>query len=148
MVLHQENPMNISTLTRETARPTAAQVVVFIAGMAHLLTGVAMLAAPAWFFATIGTFPPFNRHYAGDAGAFLLPSALALVWAARDPLRHRELIAVGAGFSVIHAGVHWRDSGLAPQTLLLVLLAILLVASWVLVQVRSSSGSSSPNASR
>ena len=127
---------------------TYVRVTCLAAGALNAAAAVALLVAPEWFFSNVGTFPPFNRHYAGDAGAFLLPSALALVWAARDPLRHRELIAVGAGFSVIHAGVHWRDSGLAPQTLLLVLLAILLVASWVLVQVRSSSGSSSPNASR
>ena len=43
---------------------------VALAGLIHLATGLALLLAPAWFYQNIGTFPPFNRHYAGDLGAF------------------------------------------------------------------------------
>jgi len=53
--------MRISSFTEAPARPAFAQVVIGMAGALHLLTGVALLFAPAWFFAIIGTFPPFNR---------------------------------------------------------------------------------------
>jgi hypothetical protein len=102
--------MNTSTLTRESARPTAAQVTVFIAGLAHLLTGIAMLAAPAWFFATIGTFPPFNRHYTGDMGAFQLPLGIGLLIAARAPGRQRLLIGVATLGNVLHTLNHAYDA--------------------------------------
>ena len=49
---------------------------------------------------------PFNRHYAGDLGAFLLPLGLALLVAARQPSRHLLLVGMAAGASLLHALNH------------------------------------------
>ena len=113
----KENILNISTFTRTTARPSVAQVVVAIAGVAHLLTGLAMLLAPTWFYVTIGTFPPFNRHYTGDMGAFQLPLGVGLLIAARDPARRRLLIAVAAAGNVLHTLNHAYDALISHATL-------------------------------
>ncbi|MBI5671052.1 MAG: hypothetical protein HZC41_23910 [Chloroflexi bacterium] len=78
-------------------------------GVLFLLTGVAMLAAPEWFYSNIGTFPPYNRHYVGDMGSFQLPLGLALLWAARHPARHRLLVAYAAVGSLLHALNHTAD---------------------------------------
>jgi hypothetical protein len=103
------------------------------------LVGLALLLAPAWFFATIGPYAPFNRHYMGDLGSFLLPLGLGLLWAAFNPARHRALLAVAAGGNILHALNHIYDAVLAGaslehwlvDTLPLVLAALLLLpALW------------------
>ena len=78
-------------------------------GTVNLVAGAALLLAPVWFFNTIGSFPPFNQHYAGDAGAFLLPLGLGLLLALRDPRRHRLLIGMGALAGLLHIGNHLYD---------------------------------------
>ena len=93
------------------------RVVVLISGVFYALVGLALLFLPQWFFDTIGTFPPFNRHYEGDLGSFLLPLGVALIVAARDPLRHRLLIACAAAGSLLHAGNHIYDDLAAGSAL-------------------------------
>jgi hypothetical protein len=134
--------MNTSTFTRVTTRPTIAQVIVAIAGMMHLVVGLAMLLAPMWFFATIGTFPPFNRHYTGDMGAFQLALGAGLLFAARMPARQRLLIAIAGGGNLLHMLNHAYDALISRASLgywladtgpLLVLtLALLLVSAGLL----------------
>lgn len=90
-------------------RLSLVRAVLVAAGISFLLTGAAMLFAPEWFFANIGNFPPYNRHYLGDLGSFQLPLGLALLWAARSPARNRPLIAFAAAGSVLHALNHTVD---------------------------------------
>jgi hypothetical protein len=45
--------------------------------------GFGRALVPLWFFTTIGTFPPFNRHYTGDIGAFQLALGAGLLLAVR-----------------------------------------------------------------
>jgi hypothetical protein len=134
--------MNTSTLARAAARPTIAQVVVAIAGLTHLLVGLAMLLAPMWFFVTIGTFPPFNRHYTGDMGAFQLAMGAGLLIAARTPAQQRLLIASAAAGNLLHMLNHAYDALISRATLgywladtgpmLVLTLALLLVsAGWL-----------------
>jgi len=130
--------MRISSFTEAPARPAFAQVVIGMAGALHLLTGVALLFAPAWFFAIIGTFPPFNRHYEGDLGAYLLPLGFGLLVAARAPVRHKTLIGVAALANLLHAFNHVYDAVIARaalgywlrDTAPLLLLAALLVLAY------------------
>ena len=115
-----------------------AQVATFVTGLFYLLITLTMLARPLWFFENIGHFPPFNRHYMGDTAAFLLPLAVGLLIAARDPARYRLIIGIGAGASVIHTLNHGYDAIFEQVThahwLLdltpLVLLAVALVAAY------------------
>jgi hypothetical protein len=109
--------MSASTFTRVAVRPSIAQVVVAIAGMLHLLVGIAMLLAPMWFFVTIGTFPPFNRHYTGDMGAFQLALGAGLLFAARTPTRQRLLIGIAAVGNLLHMLNHAYDALISHASL-------------------------------
>ncbi|MEP7198255.1 MAG: hypothetical protein ABI874_00445 [Chloroflexota bacterium] len=118
--------MNVARLT---------QIILVAAGLGYLLIGLTQLLAPQWFFTNVGNFPPFNRHYVGDLGAFTLPLGVGLLFAARAPRQHRSLIGVGAGISTLHALNHLYDdlvTGPAAfaQTLSLLLLAALLIVAW------------------
>src|ERR671932_700578 len=93
-----------------------ARMVVAFSGLFYLFVGVTMLFAPQWFFDVIGNFPPFNRHYLGDLGSFLLPMGIGLLWAARDPFKHVGLIGVSALGSLLHALNHIYDSLTGPTS--------------------------------
>ena len=134
--------MKTSTLAHTSIHPSIAQAVVAIAGIAHLLVGLAMLLAPMWFFATIGTFPPFNRHYTGDMGAFQLALGVGLLFAARTPARYRLLIGIAAAGNLLHMLNHAYDALISRASLgywladtgpmLVLTLALLLVsAGWL-----------------
>ncbi|MBZ0282958.1 MAG: hypothetical protein K8L97_19620 [Anaerolineae bacterium] len=108
-------------------------------GLLYLLTGVALLFAPEWFFQNIGYFPPFNRHYEGDLGAFLLPLGAAMLWAAREPAKHGLLVGMAAAGSILHAVNHIVDDlnagltltqWLTSQTFLLLIFGIILAAGY------------------
>jgi hypothetical protein len=110
------------------------------AGLLHTLTGLLMLVVPEWFFDNIGTFPPYNRHYTGDVGAFLLPLGLGLFWAAREPARHRLFIAMAVLANIVHLLNHvyddvQADTIFSTQTIsLIVFVGFLIAALWLLQQ--------------
>jgi peptidoglycan/LPS O-acetylase OafA/YrhL len=124
-----------ATFPPARARARLAQVVVAVAGVGYVLAGVALLFAPVWFFQHIGTFGPFNRHYEGDLGAFLLALGIGLLFAARSPSRCGLVVWVGAVGSLLHACNHIYDAlmqGATPgqwlaQPVPLVALALLLI---------------------
>jgi hypothetical protein len=98
---------------RSQSRPAwgrLAQIIVALAGVGYLLAGAALLFAPVWFFQHIGTFGPFNRHYEGDLGAFLLALGMGLLFAARNPSRYGLVVWVAAIGSLIHACNHVYDA--------------------------------------
>ena len=129
--------MNSPAQMNGAAYARFAQIVVGLAGVAYLLIGIALLFAPVWFFLAIGDFPPFNRHYEGDLGSFLLPLGIGLLVAARNPARNIWVIRVAALGSLLHVGNHIYDalyyatppnSESFVQVVLLLVLALLLMA--------------------
>ncbi len=124
-------------MTRTNAEHTVVRAVIVIVGVFYVLTGLALLFASEWFFTNVGYFPPFNRHYAGDVGTFLLPIGVGLLIAARDPIRHRLLVGVAAVGSLLHVFNHLYDDLAAgdPGHLLtditpLLILALLMLAAF------------------
>ncbi len=93
------------------------RLLVLVAGLNYVLTGLALLVAPTWFFENIGPFGLFNRHYLGDLGAFLLPMGIGLLVAARQPRQQLLLIAVVAAGNIIHASNHIYDAILGQEAL-------------------------------
>ena len=110
--------MNRDTSPRTSSRLSLAQIAVGIMGVIYVLTGLALLFLPQWFFQNIGPFPPYNRHYEGDVGSFLLALGIGLVIAARDPARYRLLIFIAALGSLIHVFNHLYDDVQSGETLL------------------------------
>ena len=121
-----------------TPRSFFVRAVIVLNGLNYLFVGLALIFVPRWFFDTIGNFPPFNRHYSGDLGTFLLPLGIGLLWAARDPARHLGLIGVALAGGWLHVLNHLFDdltaAALSPQffsnTLPLFALAALFSAAY------------------
>ncbi|RMF77262.1 MAG: hypothetical protein D6737_18270 [Chloroflexi bacterium] len=138
-------------------RAAFVQATLAIGGLFYALTGVALLFAPRWFFENVGTFPPFNRHYLGDTGAFTLALGLGLLLAARDPLRQRVMIVVGLVATLVHTANHaYGDLVLEELTAAdvvadlvpLVIYAVLLVVAYLMAFVEQAAAYSEVTASR
>lgn len=109
------------------------------AGVSYLAAALTLLLAQDWFFNnTFGNYPPYNRHYMGDAGSFVGVLGLMLLWAARDPARHWEMILLAGVGSLVHATNHVIEdfitnpssASVANNVLLFVLAIALLLAAW------------------
>lgn len=130
--------MKTVTINPTTARLSWIQVVVALGGILYTLTGLVLLLAPVWFFENIGNFPPFNRHFLGDLGSFLLPLGVALLWAARQPVAHPLTIGLAAAASLLHALNHAYDDWAAGlplahwfgETIPLLVFALLLLMAY------------------
>jgi hypothetical protein len=129
--------MQANTQTRTSAQLAWTRAVVAFSGIVYLLTGLTQLVAPFWFYTYIGNLPPFNRHYIGDLGSFLLPLGIGLLVAAKNPRAHRLLIGVAALGGLLHAMNHLYDEFASPlepaplQSPLLLLFALSLAIVWL-----------------
>jgi len=117
---------------------TLARLVIALVGLIDVAAAVALLLVPAWFYQTVGEFPPFSRHYAGDAGAFLLGIGLALLLAATEPRRYLPVLYIGVAVSWLHALNHVYDalsrpgvgsSGFADAATIIAVAVVLTVAA-------------------
>lgn len=109
--------METSHSTRPGTRLSFAQVVIGLAGVMHLAASVFLLLAPYSFFMLIAHFPPYNRHNAGDLGAFQLPLGLGLLLAAREPFRYRMVVLIAAVANLLHTLNHIYEGLITPTTL-------------------------------
>ena len=127
--------MNQVRASKVTAATRFAQIVVGVMGMVNSLAGVALVFFPLWFFQHLGTFPPFNQHYEGDLGAYLLAVGIGLVVATPAPEKYPWVIRIGALASLFHAANHLAGTLLSPslnawvQTGAIALTGLLLVAA-------------------
>jgi peptidoglycan/LPS O-acetylase OafA/YrhL len=103
-------------LTRPAAGLGFARVVAAIAGIIHLTTSLLLLLAPYSYFMLLEHFPPYNRHYFGDLGAFQLPLGIGLLLAAREPSRYRVVVLMAAAANLLHALNHIYEGLISPTT--------------------------------
>jgi hypothetical protein len=108
-------------------------------GIFYIVVAALLLFAPLWFYESIASYPPYNRHFIGDAGSFMLGLGLTLLWAVRDPIRYRAIIAIVGIASLVHAINHVIDDFILNPTtfsmlgniaLFIFAFAILLAAYW------------------
>lgn len=119
-------------------REAYARSIAVAVGVSYLVAALTLLLAQDWFFNNVGNYPPYNRHYMGDAGSFVSVVALMLFWAARDPARHWVMILLAGVGSLIHATNHVIEdfitnpstASIASNILLFVLAFALLLAAW------------------
>ncbi len=129
--------MQANTQTTTSAHLAWTRALVALSGIVYLLTGLAQLVAPFWFYTHIGNLPPFNRHYIGDLGSFLVPLGIGLLVAAKNPRANRVLIGVAALAGLLHAMNHLYDEIASPlehaplQSPLLLLFALSLALVWL-----------------
>lgn len=114
------------------------QMLVGLMGVLNTIIALLILFAPVWFFENVGDFPPFNRHYMGDAGTFLLAIGIGLMAAARDPIKHKLTVVVGILASALHTINHLYDAVIGGEGVMhwitdlgpLVLFVVLLVVAY------------------
>ena len=127
--------------TRPAAGLGFARAVIGIAGVVHLSASVLMLLAPYSFFMLIEHFPPYNRHYIGDLGAFQLPLGIGLLLAASEPFRYRMVVLIAAATNLLHAINHIYDGLMGPTTMVYWLidvgLPLLMAVALMVAYVRS-----------
>lgn len=116
-----------------------ARSITVAVGVAYVMVAVALLLAQDWFFNnSFGNYPPYNRHYMGDAGSFVSVVGLMLLWATRDLARYWTMILLAGVGSLIHAGNHVIEdfitnpstASITNSVLLFVLAFALLLAAW------------------
>jgi hypothetical protein len=109
---------------------------VLVAGAAFfLVTGAWALVDPASFYAKVANFPPYNRHFLHDVGAFNLGLGTALVLGLTRWPGRRVALWAAAVAAVVHAGSHFADRNLGGNSsdpFALSLIALALVAAALL----------------
>ena len=118
-----------------------------LTGLSHIAAGAALLLIPGWFLQNVGRFEPFNRHYMGDAGAFVLAIGVGVWLMRKDPWAHKGMLLAGLVATQLHAlnhlydavfmhgGLeHWLRDAL-PNTLIAVLY---LLAFWLVWRAEAS----------
>lgn len=83
--------------------------VVFLNGLVMLSTGLALTLNPAWFYIHLAPFPPFNRHFASDAGIFSASLGAVLLLVYRRPSQYKPVVLVAGLASVWHSANHLYD---------------------------------------
>lgn len=88
---------------------TLTRFIVLFSGGLNSLLALTILLAPEFFYNTLANFAPFNRHFLGDIAAFMIGPSLALLFAAREPGKHRALIGAVVLSNLVHLANHLYD---------------------------------------
>ncbi len=83
-----------------------------LTGLSYVAAGAALILIPAWFLENVGRFPPFNRHYMGDAGAFVLAIGVGVWLMRKNPWAHKSMLVAGLVATQLHALNHLYDAAL------------------------------------
>lgn len=81
-------------------------------GLSHLAVGRLFFLAPAWAYAQMTPFGPYNAHFLADIGAFNLPLGVGLLIAAGDLRCHATLAGMAVLGDLAHVLNHLRDHDL------------------------------------
>ncbi len=85
------------------------QTLRYLTASALLLNGLAMLAAPAYWFNTVpgvSDTGPLNYHLVRDVGCAYLVAAMGMGWRALRGQAGESAAVLGATFLLLHAGGH------------------------------------------
>lgn len=115
------------------------KIILWWAAAMYALPGLALVFIPQPFYDWLADFPPFNRHYMGDAGVFSFAIGVGLIWAARRPAAHTGVIGIAALAAILHVFNHLYDDviighetvrHMVLNTLPLIMLALALMIVW------------------
>jgi hypothetical protein len=91
---------------------TMRNVLAWVLGTGLAINGIAMLAAPAGWYAAIpgvAETGPFNPHFVRDIGVAYLAAGAPFLWFAMRPAA-RAAAQAGAAFLALHALIHVWDA--------------------------------------
>jgi hypothetical protein len=112
-----------------------SNLVVAIFGILTLALGIWALVDPSSFFDNIADWPPYNRHFIHDIGAFQVAIGAALLFAL---IWQGDAVLAALGGAAIGSTLHWiahiTDEGLGgsdSDPYLLGIVAFILVVTFV-----------------
>ena len=115
----------------------APRIIALLGGLSLVVFGAWAFRDPRGFYDAVAVWPPFNKHFIHDIGAFQIGLGLTLLLAlVRGDALFVALAGVGGG-AAVHAAAHWidRDLGGKPaDPWVMTALAVLLVTGAVLRQ--------------
>ncbi len=113
----------------------APKVIAVLGATIMLGFGLWAFLDPRAFYKGVAVWPPFNKHFIHDIGAFQIGLGLTLLLAlVRGDALFVALAGVGGG-AAVHAAAHWIDRDLGGKSTdpwVMTVLAALLVAGAVL----------------
>lgn len=109
------------------------KVIAALGGVVFLAFGLWAFLDPRAFYKGVAVWPPFNKHFIHDIGAFQIGLGLTLLLALlRGDALFVALAGVGGG-AAVHAAAHWIDRDLGGKStdpwVMTALAALLLTAS-------------------
>ncbi len=110
------------------------RIVVVLAGISTLVAGAWAFIDPQSFYETLAEFPPYNRHFIHDIGAFQIGIGATLLMALRWSDVFFVVTAGGAIGSLFHFVAHLQDTdigGRSSDPVLVGVLAFVLAAAAV-----------------
>lgn len=98
-------------------QPQLVRLILGLTGVTYAASGAALILFPTWFLENVGRFAPFNRHYMGDAGAFVLAIGVGIWLIRRDPWAHKGMFLTGLVATQLHALNHLYDGVMGHDNL-------------------------------
>lgn len=92
-----------------------APVLLSVLGVAEVLLGAWMIAAPHSFYDAIGPFEGYNAHYVRDAATFTLALGLVALLAVARPSWWAPVLALATAQFGLHAINHVFDASKASS---------------------------------
>lgn len=112
-------------------------MVLVLGGLFVLLLGIWAFVAPHSFYDQLAPFPPYNRHFLHDVGAFQIGVGVALLLASRwDDARFVTLAGAASGAAahlvshIVDNDLGGRESDVFGLALIAVLLAAGSIVRW------------------
>lgn len=91
------------------------RVVVLAAGIVTLAAGIWAFADPASFYEQLATFPPYNRHFIHDIGAFQIGTGVTLLITLRWKDAFFVVLSGSAVGTLFHFVAHLADTDLGGR---------------------------------
>lgn len=105
-----------ASYTRTGSVGSAQRVLVGLAALALVLSGLWAMLAPESFYASVALYPPYNRHFIHDIGAFMLGLGATLGFALAFGDALLVALAGNALGAVAHFASHVVDRELGGQS--------------------------------
>lgn len=95
----------------------AVRTIAWVGGIALVLVGIWAFGWPRNFFDNVGTFPPYNRHFIHDVGAFNFGLGATLLLALALPDALFAALGGNAAAQVLHFVAHVKDRDLGGRAI-------------------------------
>ncbi|MCA1832323.1 MAG: hypothetical protein ABR548_04730 [Actinomycetota bacterium] len=116
-------------------RDKIIRAITLVGGLGFLLVGLWAFFGPHSFYERVAEFPPYNRHFIHDIGAFNIGIGLSLLFALAQRNAVQVVLGAAGVGSAFHAIGHFLDKSLGGKSsdpYVFSLLALILIVAAVI----------------